>query len=102
MMLSLNRSNEEKLLPIDEDHVGVDPNHAVSRIVEKLIKLVVSSIDDIVSKLPARAGKQMRAESLRNLIANIADRDVHRGKEGVFTLQFDDNDKLKDFTCPSV
>ena len=98
MMLSLNRSNEEKLLPIDEDHVGVDPNHAVSRIVEKLIKLVVSSIDDIASNLPARAGKQMRAESLRNLIANIADRDVHRGKEGVFTLRFDDNDKLKDFT----
>ena len=40
----------------------------------------------------------MRTESLRNLIASIADRDVHRGKEGVFTLRFDDNDKLKDFT----
>ena len=98
LMYTLNRTNETKFLPIDEDHVGIDPNHAVSRIVEKLIKLVVHAVSDIAAQLPRKEGKQMRAQSLRNLVANIADRDVHRGKEGVFTLRFDDNDELKDFT----
>ena len=83
LMFDLNRTNEEKILPIEEDHVGIDPNHAISRIVEKLIKLIVRAVADIASHLPRREGKQMRMQSLRNLVANIADRDVHRGKEGV-------------------
>ena len=65
---------------------------------EKLIKLLVSSISDVASILYRRDGRHHRLVAMRNLISNIAERDVHRGKEGVFNLQLDDNGEKRDFT----
>lgn len=95
---TMNREHPDKLLDIPLEHVGVDPNHAVSRITEKLLKLTVRSIHQVTSLVPGKEGVRQRNMALKHLARNISSRNIHRGKSGVFTIQFDDNDQLKDFT----
>ena len=96
--LKIGREHEDKLLNIPLEHVGLDPNHLISRVMEKMLKVLVRDIHQIPSwTLHQQKGSHLRRAALGHLVFNISSRDVHRGKDGLFTLQFE-KDQLKDFT----
>ena len=96
--LQIDREHPEKMFNIPLQNVGIDPNHMISRITEKIIKLLVRDIHQIPSWIfNERRGNYTRSSALAHLVYNISSRNVHRGKGGLFTLQFE-KDQLKDFT----
>ncbi|XP_035683110.1 uncharacterized protein LOC118420428 [Branchiostoma floridae] len=89
----INRSHQTSLIPsIPIERVVFDIDHAITRIVEKLITLRIMKSVQITSLLKGDEGIQRRNASLAHLKANLNSRAV---KSGLFEIHLETNGSLK-------
>ncbi|XP_077977059.1 uncharacterized protein LOC144432666 [Glandiceps talaboti] len=89
---TFDREHTESLIPsIHVNQIGVCIDHAITRIVEKLVTLRIIKSTCLVSDIPGRDGIERRNASLLHLVENLRKRGV---KSGHFDIKFDSKGNL--------
>ena len=96
--LQTNQENQVALFNIPLTHTVLGPNHLISHVMEKVLKMLVKQIHQTPSWILNQCnGEYTHRVALGHLVCKISSRNVHQGKDCLFNFQFE-KDQLKDLT----